>query len=369
MLGGAAVEAPSAQRPLVVVTGSSGLLGSRICRELLSNHRVVGLDRAPPREGAGEAWIECDLTEDESVARALVRLREEHGRAIASVLHLAAYYDFSGEPSPLYRSLTVEGTRRLLRGLRALEVEQLVFSSSTLAMAPVEPGERLDERSPTAADWDYPRSKLEAERVLREERGSLPVVVLRIAGVYDLRCHSIPLAQQIKRIFERDLESHFFPGDAERGQAYVHLDDLVRCFRAVVEQRASLGPEELFVIGEPDVVSYREAQDILGLALHGEEWTTLRIPAPLAKAGAWVRGKLGGSEFIQPWMIDLADAHRPLDVSRAERVLGWRPRARLRAELERMAQVLLADPAAWYAENGLEPPAPRKLAELRREAR
>lgn len=359
----------AADLPLVLVTGSSGLIGSRICADLSRDHRVVGLDRDPPRTSSAAPWIECDLTDDASTARALAELASEHGRALASAIHLAAYYDFSGAPSPLYDALTVEGTRRLVRGLRELEVEQLVFSSSTLAMAPVEPGGRLDEGSPVRADWEYPRSKLDAEQVLRDERGSLPVVVLRIAGVYDERGHSIPLAQQIKRIFERELESHLFPGDPDHAQSYVHLDDLVRCFRAVVEHRAALGPHELFVVGEPDAVSYAEAQDVLGLALHGEEWTTLRIPRPLAKAGAWVKGRLGEEQFIQPWMIDLADAHRPLDVSRAERVLGWRPRARLRAELERMARVLLADPRAWYEENGLEAPSPRELAELRRAAR
>ena len=37
---------------------------------------------------------------------------------IASAIHLAAYYDLSGQPNPKYDSITVEGTRRLLRGLQ-----------------------------------------------------------------------------------------------------------------------------------------------------------------------------------------------------------------------------------------------------------
>ena len=32
---------------------------------------------------------------------------------------------------------------------------------------------------------------------MANERGSIPAVSLRIAGVYDEACHSIPLAQQI----------------------------------------------------------------------------------------------------------------------------------------------------------------------------
>jgi len=47
------------------------------------------------------------------------RIRYAYGERIASGIHLAAYYDFSGEPSPLYDEITVRGTERLLRALQA----------------------------------------------------------------------------------------------------------------------------------------------------------------------------------------------------------------------------------------------------------
>jgi len=37
-------------------------------------------------------------------------------------------------------------------------------------------------------------------------------VLLRVAGVYDDYCHSLPLSHQIQRIYERALTSHVFPG-------------------------------------------------------------------------------------------------------------------------------------------------------------
>jgi nucleoside-diphosphate-sugar epimerase len=43
---------------------------------------------------------------------------------VASVVHLAAYFDFSGEEHPLYDKLNVEGTRLLLRALGDFEVGQ-----------------------------------------------------------------------------------------------------------------------------------------------------------------------------------------------------------------------------------------------------
>ncbi len=346
-------------RPLVLVTGSSGLLGTAIRRALRGTFTLVGLDVERHAPDDPDPWLRCDLTDDASVRRALEEARGRFGARVASVVHLAAYYDFSGEPSPLYRALTVEGTRRLLRALRegGGSVEQFLFSSSLLVLAPAREGERLTEASPVQAAWDYPRSKLAAEAVIEEEHGAIPAVVLRLAGVYDEGCHSIPLAQQARRIFERRLESHLFPGDTGHGQSFVHRDDAARCVRAAVEARARLGPHELFLVGEEDVVSYEEVQDLLGRAIHGKDWTTLRIPAPLAKAGAWLREKAsGGERFIKPWMIDLADLHLPIATARAQERLAWRARERLRDTLPAIGRRLVADPAAWYAENGLELP-------------
>ena len=48
------------------------------------------------------------------------------------------------------------------------------------------------------------------------------------------------LAHQMRRIFERQLASHFYPADTDRGQAYVHRDDVVSVLRPVEELGAVL---------------------------------------------------------------------------------------------------------------------------------
>jgi hypothetical protein len=116
-----------------------------------------------------------------------------------------------------------------------------------------------------------------------------------------------------------------------------------RSRKRVIAARQRLGPEEVFLVAEPDVMSYAELQERIGLMLHGEEWPTLRIPAPLAKAGAWLQERLGfgGDGFIKPWMVDLADENYPVYIARAERVLGWRPLRRLRNSLDRILSRLV----------------------------
>jgi nucleoside-diphosphate-sugar epimerase len=344
----------TANKPVVLITGSEGLIGDALVHALSREYRTVGFDIERPHKDPVELdFIGCDLTNDQSVKNALATMEQREGRRVASVVHLAAYYDFSGDPSPLYRELTIEGTRRLLRGLQRFEVEQFVFSSTHIVLKPSESGEPLDESSPVEPSWEYPKSKLATERLIQRERGRIPAVILRIAGVYNEDGHTVPIAQQIDRIAGRDLESYFFPGDPESGQAFVHLDDLVDLLRLVIERRAQLSPYEVFLVAEPDKMSYDDLQDAIGQLVHGREWPTIRIPEIVAKAGAWVQTQLDEDTFIRPWMIDHADDDYPVSIDYAREKLGWEPKRRLRDTLPAIVERMKRDPAAWRRLNGL----------------
>jgi hypothetical protein len=64
----------------------------------------------------------------------------------------------------------------------------------------------------------------------------------------------------------------------------------------------------------------------------------------------------GQAPFIRPFMVAMADDHYALDIRRARDLLGWEPRHRLADELPNMVASLKADPAAWYAANGIPAP-------------
>lgn len=345
-------------KPVVLITGCNGLIGEATARALGADYHTLGADVTdPPGDTPLDEVRHMDVTSDRSVAQMVEHVREHHGGRLASVVHLAAYYDFSGEPSPLYDEITVGGTRRLLEHLGPLEVGQLLFSSTMLVHAPVDPGERIDEESPLEAKWAYPRSKLETERVIREERGDVPAVFLRLAGVYTDYGQQPTLVHQIRRIHAQDFESFFFPGDTEAGQSLLHLEDAADAIVRAVERRNRLGPETPILVGEPDPPSYAHLQDAIGREIWGTEWPTLRMPEPMAEAGAWLQEKSPFTEpFIKPFMIELADDHYGLDIGRAEELLGWRPRHRLLDVLPRIIDDLEADPAAWYEKNGMEMP-------------
>ena len=346
---------------LILVTGSNGRIGSALIERLTGKYgQVIGFDQKAPAPPPPDCVrIAVDIGSDESVKEGLKVLRDHHGSKIAAVIHLAAYYDFLGEPNPKYDEVTVEGTRRLLRGLQdGFEVEQFIFSSTMLVHAPNEPGAVLTEDSPIGPTWAYPESKVRTEALIRAEHGKIPVAILRLAGVYDDVCHSPPLANQIQRIYERQLASHLYSGETSHRQSYLHMDDLVDAIEAVVERRTKLPPVSTVLLGEVEALSYDELQKGFIELIHGTSWETYSVPSLIAKVGAWAEGLLPGADpFIKPWMIDRAEDDYRIDISHALSLLGWAPKRGLRATMPKMVAALSADPAAWYREHGLELPA------------
>jgi nucleoside-diphosphate-sugar epimerase len=345
-------------KPVILLTGASGFIGRALVARLADRYTVVGLDRAgSPNPPAPAHAVDIDLGSDESVAQALDEVRRTFDARIASVVHLAAYYDISGEPNPLYDQITVQGTRRLIDALQTFEVEQFVFASTMLVHRPTDrPDKKITEASPIEPSWAYPESKVRTEALLRDRHGHIPLVLLRIAGVYDDLGHSPFIAEQVARIYEHRLIAHFYPGMLCAGQSFLHLNDLTEAIERLIDRRQQLPPELPLLVGEPEALGYAEVQNIIGEALHGEDWVTMRVPKTLAKAGAWLQNEvLGNDDFIKPWMVEESSDHYVLDIARARQLLGWEPKHSLRNTLPKIVATLKRDPTGWYKTNKLNP--------------
>ena len=170
------------------------------------------------------------------------------------------------------------------------------------------------------------------------------MVFLRIAGVYNDHCHSIPIAQQIKRIYEKQLHR---PYVFRRHHARSRPSCIWRiwsrpwCLPLNIARNFRRSPRCSSANRKRSATMSYNAPS--AAQLHGKEWKTYRIPKALAKFGAWLLNVLPGPDpFIKPWMIDLADDHYALDISRARAAsrLGAAPfSARHLAEDDRRAEV------------------------------
>lgn len=340
---------------VMIITGSSGLIGSALVRRLAGRFRVIGFDCAgdphPPREAE---CVYADVTCEESIRAALARVRFAYGGRIASVVHLAAHSDLSSAPSPLYEEITVRGTERLLRCLAGFEVEQFVFCSTMFVHAPCKPGQRIDEAWPLDPRWEYPKSKAATEELLWRMRDILPVVVLRIADVYDDVGHSILLTYQICQLHQRRLSGCLCPTDGDDAQTFLHLDDLAEAIERIVGRRGDLPAPVALLLGEPETLSYEALLHEINWTLRGRELETWKVPKPLAKIGAWlaeVVPYLNDEIFPPVWLVDRATECYALSINRTRALLGWEPKRSLRKTLPKIIAALKADPLAWYRAN------------------
>lgn len=342
------------QKEVIIVTGSCGRIGAQVVRRLGTKYKIVGFELLKAFYAAAtEELVPVDLSSDESVHQAFTHIKNMYGNRIASVIHLAAYYSFDQQHSDLYDRITVKGTERLLKALQGFEVDQFLFSSTMLVYAPTKPGHLINEDSLVEPKWDYPLSKVRTEHLIHELRGKTSSVILRIAGVYDDRCHSIPISRQIQRIYENQMESRLFAGNIQHGAPFLHMEDLVDAIELAVEKRKELPPELVLLLGEKETLSYDALQREISRLVRGKEFTTWSIPKPIATLGSWIQCHIPfiPKPFIKPWMIALADDHYELDISRAKQSLGWQPKHKLRETLPKMIADLKADPDGWYKAN------------------
>lgn len=350
------------EKPLILITGAGGKLGSSLSQALSDDYQVIASDRP-----GAPCDIEMDITSQASVEKAVASLKQRFGNQLAAVIHLAAFFDFSGDESPLYDAVNVKGTRLLLQSLQSLQVEQFIYTSTMLIHEPTQPGEKINEQSPDRPKWAYPKSKAETEAIIKQHCGQIPYAIIRLAGIYDERTAVPTLAHQIARIYERTMKSHLYAGNSQAGQAFIHRDDMISLVKSLITKRAQL-PEKLTLLaGEPNAYSYDYLQNKIGKLIHGEaHWKTLVVPKPAAQLGAWLEEHgehvipdqldKGEQPFIKPFMIAMASDHYDLDISRANDLLDWTPQHSIDNDIEHIVAALRENPQRWYQENHVNPP-------------
>ncbi|MDQ0252447.1 nucleoside-diphosphate-sugar epimerase [Sphingomonas kyeonggiensis] len=157
----------------ILITGSTGLVGSRLLQRLLE----AGYDcRAMVRGGrpkpAGAHAVEGDLFDTESLARAV--------EGVTAIIHLAAVFR-TGDEALIWKS-NFDGARNLMAAASAHAPHArfiLASTSNVYDKSQARPGCESDAVAPTQA---YPASKVAAERALCES--GLTWTVVRFPFVY-----------------------------------------------------------------------------------------------------------------------------------------------------------------------------------------
>lgn len=295
----------------VLVTGGAGFIGSHVVDALVAQgHSVVVLDNLSTGNkdnirthlaNPDFRFIKGDIRDEKTVERSL--------SGVEAVVHEAAIVSMQRSIAAprLTRKVNVDGTLSLLEASLRAGVKRFVYASSCAvygdqARLPISEDAPLNPLSP------YAESKVKAEELCMGYFRShgLRTVCLRYFNVYGPRQAMGQYAGVMVKFFERLRHGRppIIYGDGEQTRDFVHVRDVVDAtLRALTSRRA---PGEIFNVGTGRATSINELCKIFLREMGKPELKPIYRPA-----------KIGDIRRSQA------------DVSKAKKLLGYRPRVRL----------------------------------------
>ena len=317
----------------ILVTGGAGFIGSHLVEALLAaGHGVAVLDNFndfyDPRLKEGNLravhgqveLFRADLRDAEAVIRAVGRERFD------TVIHLAARAGVrpSIRDPRLYVDTNVIGTLNLLEAARAGGVGRFVFASSSSVYGLCEPPFREDAPLPGTIS-PYAATKLAGEQLCSNYAHlyRLRTVCLRFFTVYGPRQRPDLAIHQFTRRIHRGQSIDQF-GDGSTRRDYTYVDDTVQGILGALSYEGPMF--DIFNLGESETTPLNELIRQIERAV-GRKARINRLPD-------------------QPGDVPLTCA----DISKARRLLGYRPATPIAEGIPRFVE--------WFLQTQAAPAAP-----------
>jgi nucleoside-diphosphate-sugar epimerase len=298
---------------LWAISGGAGFLGLHLARRLLADgHAVRTLDVAPLDDAELERSVE-ELRGD-------VRDPADAARLVGSadvLVHAAAALPILGSREAI-RSVNVGGTATVLAAALEAGVRRAILISST-AVYGVPEKHPISEEDPLVGVGHYGDSKIEAEHVTREfGRRGLETVILRPKtflgperlGVFEILFDWVREGRRIYAL-----------GDGNNRYQLLAVEDLVE---AVVRSADADVAGETLNVGAREFGTVREDLEAL-IARAGSRSRVTAVPARPAELALRAL-ELARLSPLAEWHYKTAYRDSFVDVSKAERLLGWQPR-------------------------------------------
>jgi nucleoside-diphosphate-sugar epimerase len=296
---------------LWAISGGAGFLGLHLARRLLADgHGVRTLDVVPLDDPELERSVEelrGDVRDPDRVAELVA------GADV--VVHAAAALPIQASRGSI-RSVNVTGTENVLRAARDAGVGRVVFISST-AVYGVPEKHPIEEDDPLVGVGSYGESKIDAEALCRVAAVETTIIRPKTfigperLGVFEILFDWIREGRRI-----------YILGKGHNRYQLLAVGDLVDAI-----SRAATVPEavgETFNVGATEFGTVRA--DLQALIDHAGSSSRLR-PVPVKPAEVALRAlELLRLSPLAEWHYKTAHKDSFVDISKAQKVLGWQAR-------------------------------------------
>ena len=314
----------------VLVTGATGFLGKYVVKELVAEGYFV---RAFGRNEAVGQSLVSDKVEFYKGDLSSKQAVEEACKGVEMVVHAGALSTVWGPWESFYQA-NVLGTQHILEACRTNKISRLVYvSSPSIYAAPKDQIDIKEEDAPAENHLNnYIKSKLLSEKLF-PAYPDVPSIILRPRGLFGIGDTSIlprvlklsqkigiPLIKEGKQLMDMTCVENValaialaLNADRAEGQVYNITNGEPRAFKDLIEET------------------------LRGL---GYSITYRKVPAPLLSVIAssleflYNILKLKGEPALTRYTYYLLRYSQTLDISKAERDLGYRPQISISEGIE-----------------------------------
>lgn len=314
-------------KPIYLVTGAAGFVGSELVRQLLAaGHSVRALvrktEQLQPLEDAGAEAVLGNITNPEDCVKAM--------QGVKGVYHIAAMFREADQPDEAYVEANVTGVENVLQAAIETGVERVIHCSTVGVLGHIEkpPG---DEQTPYSPGDIYQRTKTEGEKRALEtfQEEKVRGVVIRPAMIYG------PGDTRTRKLFKMVAKKRFFyVGKGENLVHFIDVRDLARSFMLAMD--ATDTNAEIYIISGERALSLKEFCGIAAAKLQVPP-PKLRLPVkPMQWAGSLCEAICIPLKINPPLYrrrVDFYTKDRSFTSAKAKEQIGFTPAQGVEGEI------------------------------------
>ena len=318
----------------VLVTGATGFLGKYVVKELVEHGyqvRAFGRNSKVGRslENSSVSFFQGDLTKADDVLEAC--------KGMDLVVHAGALSTVWGPWEDFYQA-NVLGTKYVLEACRQVGMQRLVYvSSPSIYAAPKDQLAIKESDAPEENNLNnYIRSKLASEKLFNDYP-DVPSIILRPRGLFGIGDTSI-----LPRVINLSQKLGIpLIGDGRQLMDMTCVENVALAIRLAIEAPEAKGEVYNITNGEP-----RAFRDLLEESLTGLGYPIKyrNLPAALLSGIAscleflYKTFNLKGEPALTRYTYYLLRYSQTLDISKAERELGYHPKISISEGIEQYVQ-------------------------------